>query len=180
MEKQAEMNGVIREMTDCDMESVLSILNAAILDGNSTSRYVCPTKEEWEESLIPTCRYVYEEKDEVLGFVVLHPFSQRPCYSGVAEISIYMAARVRGRGIGKRLLQKEIDESAKQGFWYLTSNIYTTNEASCRLHEALGFRRVGYRDRLMKTKNGEWMSVVIYELRIQETPGRRCDLHDGK
>ena len=164
MEKQ----GILREMTDSDTESVLSILNEAILEGNSTSRYTCPTKEEWEESLIRTCRYVYEENGEVLGFVVLHPFSKRPCYSGVAEISIYIAAKARRKGIGKLLLQKVVEESPKHGFWSLTSNIYETNTASRRLHEILGFRKVGYRERLMKTRNGEWMSVVIYELRRQE------------
>lgn len=69
---------MIREMIDSDTGRVLCILNSAILEGNSTSRYVCPTKEEWEESLIRSCRYVYEENGEVLGFVVLHPFSKRP------------------------------------------------------------------------------------------------------
>ena len=169
MAKQKEnLTGSLRNMTDDDTESVLSILNEAILDGNFTSRYVCPTAAEWESSLLPVCRYVYEEDSEVLGFVVLHPFSGRPCYSGVAELSIYIAAKARRRGIGKLLLQKVIDESAKAGLWSLTSNIYATNEASCRLHEALGFRRVGYRERLMKTIRGEWMSVVIYELRRPE------------
>lgn len=159
------MNGTLREMTDSDTENILRILNEAILEGNSTSRYVCPTKEEWEESLIPTCKYVYEENDKVIGFVVLHPFSNRPCYNGVAEISIYIVPEAQGKGIGKLLLQKVIEESEKYGFWSLTSNIFETNVASRRLHEALGFRKVGYRERLMKTRNGEWMSVVIYELR---------------
>ena len=86
-------------MTDSDTEKVLSILKEAIIEGNSTSRYVCPTKKEWEDSLIRECCYVYEENDEVLGFVVLHPFSKRPCYCGVAEISIYIASKARGRGV---------------------------------------------------------------------------------
>ena len=164
--RENSLTGAIREMLASDTENVLSILNAAILEGNSTSRYVCPAKEEWEESLLGTCNYVYEENGAVLGFIALHPFSKRPCYSGVAEISIYITAEARGRGIGKRLLQKVIDESAKHGIWSLTSNIFATNEASCRLHEALGFRKVGYRERLMKTRSGEWMSVAIYELRL--------------
>lgn len=160
-----KLTGAVREMTDADTPSILSILNAAILDGNSTGRYVFPTKEEWKESLLPACRYVYEDKNEILGFIVLHPFSKRPCYSGVAEISVYIAEKARRRGIGRLLLQKVIDESPKHGFWSLTSNIFASNEASCRLHESLGFRKVGYREHLLKTRNGEWMSVVIYELR---------------
>ena len=163
-----QLLGQIREMEDFDTNSVLLILDEAIIEGNSTSRYICPTKEEWEDSLISTCRYVYEENGVVLGFVVLHPFSKRPCYSGVAEISIYIASEARRKGIGKMLLQKVVEESTKYGFWSLTSNIYATNIASCKLHEALGFRKVGYRENLMKTRNGEWMTGAIYELRKQE------------
>lgn len=167
MEKE-NLSGSLREMTDSDTENVLAILNEAILEGHSTSRYVCPTKKEWEDSLIRECRYVYEEAGEILGFIVLHPFSKRPCYSGVAEISVYIAAKARRRGIGTLLLQKVVDESPKYGFWSLTSNIFITNKASCKLHESLGFRKIGYRDRLVKTISGEWMSVVIYERRSRE------------
>ena len=152
-------------MTDTDTEKALMILNEAILEGNTTGRYVCPTKEEWENSVISECRYVYEENGEMLGFIVLHPFSERPCYRGVGEISIYIDAKARRKGIGKMLLQKVIDESPKYGFWTLTSNIFEVNEASCKLHEVLGFRKVGTRERFLKTRHGAWMSTVIYELR---------------
>ena len=159
---------MIREMKESDTENALVILNEAILAGNSTGRYVCPTKEEWEKSVLPDCRYVYEENGELLGFIVLHPFSARPCYSSVAEISIYVASGARRKGIGRLLMQKVIDESAKYGILSLTSNVFATNEASIKLHEALGFRRVGYRDRVLKTSTGEWMNIVIFELRKQE------------
>lgn len=162
------MNGTLREMTDFDTGAVLGILSEAISEGSSTGRYVCPTKEEWEDSLMPIGRYVYEESGAVLGFTVLHPFSQRPCYSGVAEISIYITAKARGKGIGRLLLRKLIEESEKKGIRCLTSNIYATNTAGRRLHETLGFREVGFRERLMKTIKGEWMSVVIYELRLKD------------
>lgn len=158
---------MIREMTERDIEISLPILNEAIIEGNSTGRYVCPTKEEWEATLLRECRYCFEEDGEMLGFIVLHPFSARPCYDGAAEISVFIASKARRRGIGKLLLQKVIDESPKFGIHTLTSNIYATNEASCRLHEALGFRKVGYRERILKTISGDWMSTVIYELRAR-------------
>lgn len=158
-------SGSIRPMRKGDTAGVLRILNDAIIDGHSTSRYVCPAEAEWEASLLPQCRFVYEEEGEVMGFIVLHPYSARPCYSGVAELSVYVDARARGKGVGKGLMRRLIEESDRCGFWCLTSNIYATNEASCRLHEEMGFRKVGTRERLMKTVYGEWMSVVIYELR---------------
>lgn len=169
--KEAPLTGTVREMTEADQDAALAILNAAIIDGNATSRYECPAKEDWVAGLLPVCRFVYEEDGEVLGFIVLHPFSDRPCYYGVGEISIYVDERARGRGVGKALLGKGVDESVKQGFWCLTSNIYATNAASIALHESLGFRRIGIRERLMKTIHGEWMSVVMYELRQQDEDG---------
>ena len=172
MEKQKDrLTGTVREMTEADQDTALAILNAAIIDGNATSRYECPTKEDWVAGLLPVCRCVYEEDGEVLGFCVLHPFSDRPCYYGVGELSIYVAEKARGKGVGKALLGKVVEESRKQGFWCLTSNIYATNTASCALHESLGFRRIGYRERLMKTIHGEWMSVVMYELRQRDEDG---------
>lgn len=167
-ERKVQAAGTLREMRDTDTEAVLRILNESILTGQSTARTVCPTKEEWEDSLLPTGRYVCEENGELLGFVVLHPYSGRSCYSGVAEISVYVAARAQRRGIGGLLLQTLLEDAPKHGFWSLTSNIFATNSASCQLHEALGFRRVGYRERVVKTKSGEWMSIVIYELRLPD------------
>ena len=155
-------------MTDSDTEKALVILNEAIIAGTSTGRYVCPTKKEWEDSVVHVCRYVCEEDGEMLGFIVLHPFSARECYCGVGEVSVYVASGARRQGVGRLLMQKVIDECAGYGFWSLTSNIFATNEASCRLHEALGFRRVGYRERVLRTKSGEWMSTVIYEYRIKD------------
>ena len=41
----------------------------------------------------------------VVGWAALSPVSPRPVYAGVAEVSLYVAASARGRGVGKALLR---------------------------------------------------------------------------
>ena len=57
MEKVEMLTGTVREMKEADQDAALAILNAAIMDGNATSRYECPTKEDWVAGLLPVCRW---------------------------------------------------------------------------------------------------------------------------
>jgi phosphinothricin acetyltransferase len=58
---------------------------------------------------------------------------------------IYVARSARGRGVGRGLLEELVAESEAAGIWYLDppSRRVPENEASLRLHESCGFRRVG-------------------------------------
>ena len=65
---------------------------------------------------------------EVLGWTALGPVSSRRVYSGVAEFSIYVAERARGRGIGTALLKALIQASEQEGIWTLQSGIFPAPE----------------------------------------------------
>ncbi len=58
------------------------------------------------------------------------------CFSGVAEVSIYLTNSEQGKGLGKVLLQKLIIESEENGFWMLQSGIFPENIASLKVHES--------------------------------------------
>ena len=90
--------------------------------------------------------------------------SGRCVYGGVAEVSIYMAERSRGLGLGKIMLQELIRRSEAQGLWTLQSSIFPENEASIGLHLACGFRMVGVRERLAQL-DGQWRDVALLERR---------------
>lgn len=85
-------------------------------------------------------------------------------YAGVAEVSIYIAERARGSGVGSALLSRLIEESEREGIWTLQAGIFPENKASIRLHEKSGFRVVGTRERL-GCMNGSWRDVVLMERR---------------
>lgn len=56
--------------------------------------------------------------------------------------------RTRGRGVGKALMTALIESSAHAGIWTLQSGIFPENTGSIALHEAVGFRIVGRRERI--------------------------------
>jgi phosphinothricin acetyltransferase len=50
------------------------------------------------------------------------------------------------------------------GIWTVQAGVFPENEASLRLHESCGFRRVGIQERIGKL-DGEWRDVVLLERR---------------
>ena len=102
--------------------------------------------------------------ERLCGWAALSPVSSRCVYGGVAEVSVYVGSNCQGKGVGKALMARLIAESERQGYWTLQSGIFPENSASIRLHEAVGFRKIGYRERIGK-KNGVWTDNILMERR---------------
>ena len=90
--------------------------------------------------------------------------SGRCVYTGVGDLSVYVAATARGRGVGRALLEALIDASERAGIWTLQAGIFPENAASLKLHRGCGFREVGRRERIGKLK-GVWRDVLLLERR---------------
>ena len=157
-------NILLREMKPDDWAGVAAVYKEGIATGNATFQQEVPTWESWDSSHVASCRIVAEVEGQVAGWAALTPVSGRCVYAGVAEVSVYVADRYRGRKIGARLLAKLIEESEREGFWTLQAGIFPENKASVKLHENLGFRVVGYRERIGKM-NGIWWDNLVLERR---------------
>lgn len=156
----------IREMTEADWPEVSRIYQEGIDTNLATFQSECPTWDEWNSSHLKDCRLVItEEGSEVVGWAALTAVSGRCVYSGVAEVSIYVAQSHRGRGVGKALLLELIHISERGGFWTLQSGIMQENTASIRLHKSCGFRMVGYREKIGRDRFGNWRNNVLMEKR---------------
>lgn len=161
------MNFTIREMQPEDGAKVLSIFEEGIKGGNATFDTEVPTWESWDMNFHKTCRLILEdESNEILGWAALKPISKRTCYSGVAEVSIYISFKAHGKGLGKVLLQRLVQQSEDHGFWTLQSGIFPSNVASLSVHHKVGFRTVGKRERIAKLK-GVWTDSLLLERRSQ-------------
>jgi phosphinothricin acetyltransferase len=57
-----------------------------------------------------------------------------------------------------------IELSEQAGIWTLQAGIFGENRVSLALHEDLGFRTVGVRERLGRMR-GRWRDVVLLERR---------------
>jgi len=145
--------------------AVRAIYAEGMATGTATFATEPPTWEDWDAGHLPTCRLVAaDEAGAVLGWVALSPVSGRCVYAGVAEVSVYVAAAVRGRGVGLALMQALVTESEKNGLWTLQAGIFPENAASLRLHEAVGFRQVGRRERIGQLR-GVWHDTLLLERR---------------
>ena len=159
------MNYEIREMQPSDGEKVIEIFQEGIDGGNATFEQNVPTWEAWDNKFFKICRFVLEDENEnIVGWAALQPISDRDCYKGVAEVSIYLKNEFQGKGLGKMLLRKLILDSEEHEFWTLQSGIFPENEASINVHLNLGFRNVGTRERIGQM-NGVWRDVILLERR---------------
>lgn len=145
-------------------EAVKTIYEQGIATGDATFQTTAPKWQEWDTAHVSTCRFVAIENNEVLGWAALTAVSSRCVYAGVAEVSVYVAASVRGKNIGSTLLQTLVSESEKNGFWTWQSGIFPENKQSIIIHEKNGFRMVGYRERIGKMKT-VWRDNVFMERR---------------
>ena len=100
----------------------------------------------------------------LVGWAALSPVSDRCVYGGVAEVSVYVNTNYGGKGIGTLLLEGLVNKSENEGFWTLQAGIFRENIASIELHKKVGFREIGYREKVGK-KNGIWYDNVILERR---------------
>src|SRR5665213_2984957 len=147
-----------------DWEAVRAIYLEGIATGNSTFEQSAPDWQIWDQGHLPSCRLVARGGSQVLGWTALSPVSRRRVYAGVAEFSIYVAERARGRVIGVALLKALIEASEREGIWTLQSGIFPENKASLALCRRCGFRVVGTRERI-GSMDGRWRDVVFIERR---------------
>jgi len=154
---------VIRDLRPEDWPQVAAAFADGIRTGNATFETDVPSWDRWDAAHLEL-RLVAELDGAVAGWAALSPVSDRCCYRGVAELSVYVAAHAQGRGVGRSLLDELIVRSEAAGVWTLQAGVFPENEASMALHLACGFRAVGVRERLGEL-NGVWRDVVMLERR---------------
>jgi phosphinothricin acetyltransferase len=154
----------IEAMTPADWAQVRAIYLEGIASGQATFEVEAPSWDKWDSAHHSFARLVARLDGRVAGWAALSPVSRRPCYSGVAEVSVYVGAEHRGRGIGRQLLLATIAESERNGIWTLQGATFPENEASLRLQGACGFREIGRRERIAQLR-GVWRDTILTERR---------------
>ena len=109
---------------------------------NATFAAEVPSREHLHERWLPQHRWVATIGGVVVGWAALSPVSERDCYRGVVENSVYVADGMRGRGVGKALLRKQVMAADADGLWTLQTSMFPENRASISLHHSAGFRTV--------------------------------------
>ena len=155
----------VRALLPEDWSAVADIYWDGMRGGLATFETELPSWEQWDASHLPGHRLVAELLDEVVGWAALAPVSDRRCYAGVVENSVYVARHVQGSGIGRRLLEELIDGARTAGLWTIQCAVFPENRASIALHERCGFRIVGTRERIAR-RDGIWRDTILLESRL--------------
>jgi L-amino acid N-acyltransferase YncA len=160
------MSLIIENMRAEDWQQVRLIYLQGIATGHATFETDAPDWVSWDEAHLPFARLVARDGELLVGWAALSKVSSRCVYAGVAEVSVYVSADQRGRGVGRLLLTGLIEASEENGLWTLQAGIFPENLASVELHKRCGFREVGRREHLGKLK-GLWRDVLMLERRSQ-------------
>lgn len=162
----------VRNAESKDMIRITEIYNQGIEDRVATFETRLRDAGEMSEWLLDReSRYpvlvIEDEQGTVQGWASVNSYNSRCCYSGVGDLSIYLDRDMRGKGLGKLLLEGLMISAQKQGFRKLILNAFDSNVAAKKLYLAMGFRHVGTYEK-QGLMDGEYVDVAIMEKLIAE------------
>jgi len=178
-----EIPGLIMQVVRCEQkrhaEAILAIFNHAIVTSTALYDYKPRTMETMSTWFDAKAKGKFpvlgleNEAGELMGFASYGTFRAFPAYKYSVEHSVYVDARFRGQGLGKRLLEEIVKAAQEQDYHLLIGVIDAANTVSIRLHERLGFVHAGT-IRQAGFKFGRWLDVALYQ-RLLTTPAQPGD-----
>ncbi|MBS0361419.1 MAG: N-acetyltransferase [Proteobacteria bacterium] len=153
-----------RPATLPDAAAITHIYNQGIEDRIGTFETTPRTVDQIEAwfAHAPAFVAVEDGDGQVLGYAVAHPYSDRCCYQGIGEFSVYIRREARGRGVGRMAMAALIEHAKAAGLWKLMSRVFPENRASLALMAWSGFEEIGVHRKHGKL-DGVWRDCVIVE-----------------
>jgi phosphinothricin acetyltransferase len=151
-----------------DVAAIAAIYAHHVLNGLASFEVEPPDETEIGRRLAEVrahgLPYLVAEADRrVVGYAYAAPYRARPAYRYTVEDSVYVAQDCGGRGIGRRLLERLVSDTAATGARQMIAVIGdSANRASIALHEACGFARVGLLP-AVGYKFGRWVDSVLMQ-----------------
>ncbi len=161
----------MRRALEQDLAEIVAIYNSTIASRQSTAdteEVSVAAKQGWFLQHHPekTPLYVHEEEGRVVAWVSFQAFYGRPAYAHTAEISLYIATKCRGKGLGKALLQEALVLASKCEIKTLLAFIFSHNTASIRLFLSQGFSEWGKLPHIAEMDGKEY-NLSIFGKRLQ-------------
>jgi len=161
----------VRDAVEADLPAIIDIYNQSIPSGLSTADIHPISVEErrtWFRQFSPKKRpiWVAEQAGEIVGCIYITSFyGGRPAYDKTAEVSLYLAPKAQGQGLGTDLMQRMINACPQLGVTTLIGMHFDHNEATKRLNDNFGFQQVGHLPEIAEV-NGEQRGLLLSILRI--------------
>ena len=160
------MTVTVRAATAADVEAICHIHNQGISDRIATLDTRQRTTDETRNWLLERgARHpvlVADLDGAVVGWASLNRFNLRTAYDHIADFSVYVERDMRGKGVGRQLLDVLIERARAIGFHKMVLAAMAFNDAGVELYRRAGFSRVGiYKEH--GQLDGRWVDVVIME-----------------
>lgn len=113
----------------------------------------------------------------IVGYAYASAYRARPGYRFAVENSVYVSPAAQGKGVGKALLGRLIDECTALGYRQMIAVIGNLgNSGSIALHRTAGFIVVGVLPSI-GWKLGRWVDCVLMQKPLGE--GDRAPAEQG-
>ncbi|KZC96422.1 MULTISPECIES: GNAT family N-acetyltransferase [Clavibacter] len=165
---------LIRPAEPRDIDDLLDIRNDAILHGTALwmdEPVDRAERERWyEETTAAGDPILIADVDgRVAGYGTYGQWREKSGYRFSVEDSVYVREGFQGQGIGRALVEGLIAHAKAAGKRAMFADIEAGNAGSIRLHERLGFRRVGLLPGI-GVKFGRSLDLAILHLPLEDAP----------
>lgn len=165
----------IRDAGQGDVEGILAIYNDAVanttaiwnettVDAANRAAWMADRRRAGFPVLVAT-----SPDGAVLGYATFGDYRPFEGYRHTVEHSVYVRADRRGAGIGEALMAALIRRARELGKHVMVAGVEAGNAGSIRLHEKLGFERVGHLKQV-GAKFGRWLDLAFLQLRLDDRP----------
>ena len=159
---------IIRPAELADAEDITHIYNYYILNSVISFEEQVVSRQAMAERMRDVFAaslpwLVAESSGRVVGYAYAAMWNDRSAYRFSVQSTIYLEQARRGVGIGTRLYQALLDDLRQRNVHVVIGGIALPNEASLRLHEKLGYRKVAHFEEV-GYKFGEWIDVGYWQL----------------
>jgi phosphinothricin acetyltransferase len=162
------MTIAIRSSSDDDVAEIAAIYRHHVLHGLASFEEIPPDEDEIacrrQEILAQGLPHLVAERSgRVVGYCYAGRYHTRSGYRFTVEDSIYIDAAEVGRGIGRALLSSLLERCTERGYRQMVAVIGSSdNWPSIRLHQALGFARIGTLGAI-GFKFDRWVDIVLMQ-----------------
>ena len=163
----------IRLATESDAAAIREIYAPIVRDTHISFEQVAPTHDEIAARIGGTlAQYpwlVCALDGKLAGYAYASAFRSRAAYQWTTETTVYVHPDLQRRGIARALYASLLAILRAQGYVTAVGVIALPNPASIRMHEAVGFRKIGVFEHVGH-KNGAWRDTGWWQLDLRETP----------
>ena len=166
---EPEFSFELRQATERDVPHMLEIYNHYVANSTVTFDEDALTLKEmrikfrdvqrlgfpWLVAVSPT--------GMILGYAYVTPWKAKAAYRYTVEDSVYLSPAATGKGIGRALMARMLDDAKAAGIKEVIAVIADRGaDASIALHENFGFTKIGEMGKV-GFKFGRWLGTVLMQ-----------------